>query len=64
MDPSDIIKYEKQNRYKVIDDMIPQIQKVFDEVRHTLKLSLNDLQKTVLPIISEITDGPQITNLF
>lgn len=64
LDPSDIIKYKQQNRYKVVDDSIPQVKKVFDEVRQTMKLSLTDLQKTVLPVISEITDGPQLTNLF
>lgn len=65
LNPSDIIIYKKGNQYvEAVDDSIPQMKEAFDEVRHSMKLPLADLQKNVIPIISEITDGPQLTNLF
>lgn len=64
LDSSDIVTYKPNERYKIIDDNIPKVKTVFDEVRRSMKLSLVDLQKDVIPVISELTDGPQLTSLF
>lgn len=64
LNASDIITYKRDNRYKVIDDSMPQVKMVFDEVRHSMKLPLADLQKNIIPVIAELADGPQLTNLF
>lgn len=62
--PNDIVDYKPNKYAKMIDETVPKVKEVFDEVRETLHLPLSELQRDVVPVLTEITEGVQITSLF
>jgi len=61
---SEVTDYNPSKYLEVIDRAVPRVKDVFNEVRQTLKIPLEQLQDNVVPIITDITDGSHLINLF
>jgi len=66
-DLSDIGPYmnpESFTHHRMIEDMVPQVKSLFDEVRETREIPLAELRKEVIPMIHEAMNDSHLLGLF
>lgn len=67
--PTDVVSIQspelKQHPHdKMIDETVLEVREIFDEIRETGKVPLEDLRVNVVPIIHKIADETHVTNLL